>query len=277
MSNPRGHGYGLRVPHYAQLLERGARAEYVEAISENFLGRGGAAKAVLERVRQDSEIVLHGVSLSIGGVDALNLDYLAELKQLADSIGAAWVSDHLCFGTFEGHYAHDLWPLPYTEEAVAHVAARVERVQDTLGRQLLLENVSSYVEYRASTLTEWDFVSEVAARADCLLLLDVNNVYVSARNHGFDPRTYIDALPRQRIKQLHLAGHTDYGTHVIDDHSGEVCDDVWALYRHTLRQIGPVPTILEWDENVPDLGALEAESDRARQVEYEVCGEPRAA
>jgi uncharacterized protein (UPF0276 family) len=269
----RGHGYGLRAAHYAELLERGTRAEYLEAISENFLDRGGRPAAVLERVRRDAQIVLHGVSLSVGGTDAIAREYVRGLATLARSIEAAWVSDHLCFGTFGGHYAHDLWPLPYTEEALEHVVARVGEVQELLGRRLLLENVSSYVEYRASVMQEWEFLAAVAERADCLILLDINNVYVSARNHGFDPRAYIDALPARRIAQLHLAGHSDHGSHAIDDHGSRVCDTVWDLYRHALRRFGPVATIVEWDENLPPLAELENEAAIARRIEAELYGE----
>jgi uncharacterized protein len=267
------HGYGLRVPHYAELVEYGARASCVEAITENFLNRGGRARAVLDRVRRDSEIVLHGVSLSIGSTDPLDLGYLGAIRDLARSIEATWISDHLCFGSVEGHRAHDLWPLPFTEEALAHVVDRTRRAQDILGTRLLLENVSSYVEYRCSTMPEWEFLRELAERADALLLLDVNNVHVNAKNHGFSPETYLDALPPERVKQIHLAGHTDYGTHAIDDHGSAVPWPVWELYRHALRRFGPLVTIVEWDENVPEFGVLRAESERARRIEQEVLDE----
>jgi uncharacterized protein (UPF0276 family) len=269
------HGYGLRVPHYAELLEHGAGASCVEAITENFLNRGGRARAVLDRVRQDSEIVLHGVSLSIGSTDPLDLDYLGAVRDLARSIEATWISDHLCFGSVEGHRAHDLWPLPFTEEALVHVVERTRRAQDVLRTRLLLENVSSYVEYRCSTIPEWDFMREVAERADALLLLDVNNVHVNAKNHGFSPESYLDALSPERVKQIHLAGHTDYGTHAIDDHGSAVPGPVWELYRHALRRFGPLVTIVEWDENIPELGVLRAESETARRLEREVCDESR--
>jgi uncharacterized protein (UPF0276 family) len=273
----RGHGYGLRVPHYAELLERGSDAEWAEAVTENFVGRGGRARAVLERVRKDSRLVLHGVSLSIGAMDPLDNGYVRALAELSHDIDAAWISDHLCFGSVAGHYAHDLWPLPYTEEALIHVVARVREVQELLGQRILLENISTYVAYGSSTLDEWEFLAAVAALADCFILLDVNNVCVSAKNHGFDPRAYIDALPVDRVRQLHLAGHTDYGTHAIDDHGSAVSDSVWELYRHTLRRLGPVPTIVEWDENVPALERLAAESRRARAIEAEVLSEARAS
>jgi uncharacterized protein (UPF0276 family) len=271
----RWHGYGLRVPHYAELFENGARTTFVEAITENFLNRGGRARAVLSRVRRDADIVLHGVSLSIGSLDPLDLDYVHGVRQLARSIEAAWISDHLCFGSVHGHRAHDLWPLPFTEEALHHVTERVRRAQDVLGARLLLENVSSYVEYRASTMREWEFFREVAERADALLLLDVNNVHVNAKNHGFCATAYLEALPAERVRQIHLAGHTDFGTHAIDDHGSAVSEPVWELYRHAVRRFGAVATIVEWDENVPDLERLRAESEKARRIEREVLDEPR--
>ncbi|MEP7050903.1 MAG: DUF692 domain-containing protein [Pseudomonadota bacterium] len=257
-------GFGLRAAHYEVILQRGIRADFAEATSENFLGRGGRAWSVLERVRCDVPIALHGVSLSIGGIDPLSEAYLAQLAQLATRIDALSVSDHLCFGTFGGHYAHDLWPLPYTEEALQHVVERVQRVQERLGRRLLLENVSSYVEYRASTLREWEFLAEVVTRADAGILLDVNNVYVSAQNHGFSAQAYLEGLPRERVQQIHLAGHTDGGGFLLDDHGSEVGEPVWRLYEQALALFGAVPTIVEWDERVPDLTVLEAEAERAR-------------
>jgi len=247
-------------------LTHGLRADFAEAISENFMGRGGRAFDVLERVRADVPIALHGVSLSIGGMDLLSESYLSELAELARRIAAFSVSDHLCFGTFGGHYAHDLWPLPYTEEALAHVVSRVQQVQDRLGRRLLLENVSSYVEYRASVLTEWEFVSEVATRADAGLLLDLNNVFVSAANHGFSAETYLRALPPARVQQIHLAGHSDTGSYLFDDHGSAVPDAIWRLYEQSLELFGAVPTIVEWDERLPELSALEAEATHARQL-----------
>ena len=211
-------------------------------------------------------VALHGVSLSIGGMDPLREDYLAGLAELAERIDALSVSDHLSFGTFGGHYAHDLWPLPYTEEALEHVVARVRRVQDRLGRQLLLENVSSYVEYRASTLSEWQFLSEVVTRADAGILLDVNNVFVSAQNHGFSPQEYLAGLPRERVQQIHLAGHSDGGGFLLDDHGSPVPEPVWRLYEQAVARFGAVPTIVEWDERVPELAELEAEAERACRV-----------
>jgi uncharacterized protein len=264
------HGIGLRTTHFAQLLEHGLQVGLVEAISENFAGRGGRPLAVLERVRKDSLVALHGVSLSIGGLDPLRREWLLSLKTLAARIEAAWVSDHLCFSTFGGHSGHDLWPLPHTEEALDHVVARVCQVQDVLGRRLVLENVSSYVRYHVDALPEWQFLSEVAERADCELLLDVNNVFVNARNHGFDARHFIKALPTRRLRQLHLAGHTDKGTHLFDSHSGAVAESVWELYCHCVEVHGAIPTIIEWDDEVPPLPRLLAESRRAEALEAQV-------
>jgi uncharacterized protein (UPF0276 family) len=273
----RHHGYGLRVPHYAELMQRGSRARFVEVISENFIERGGRPRAVLERVRRDADVALHGVSLSLGGVDPLNERYLDALVALSRSIDACSVSDHLCFGTFGGHYAHDLWPLPRTEEAVHHVARRIARVQDRLKQRILIENVSSYLEFCEDEFGEAAFLAAVVEEADAYVLLDVNNVVVNAKNHGFVAGDYLDALPPGRIRQLHLAGHSDHGTHAIDDHGSATPADVMTLYRSVVRRFGPIPTIVEWDDNVPSLDELELEAARAAGVEKEVLGELGAA
>lgn len=259
-------GFGLRAPHYDAILSRNLRCDFAEAISENFLSRGGRAFSVLERVRADMPVALHGVSLSIGGMDPLSETYLTELSALATRIAAFSVSDHLCFGTFGGHYAHDLWPLPYTEEALLHVVDRVRKVQDRLGRRLLLENVSSYVAYRDSMLPEWEFLSEVVTRADAGLLLDLNNVFVNAKNHGFSALAYLRALPKNRVQQIHLAGHSDAGGYLFDDHGSPVSAEVWQLYEESLKLFGALPTIVEWDERLPELSVLEAEADQARTL-----------
>jgi uncharacterized protein len=266
------HGFGLRVEHYADILQRGVRAELCEAVTENYMWRGGRPLAVLERVRRDVPLTLHGVSLSLGAVDPLRVDYLDELHSLCQRFEPAYVSDHLCFSSVAGHRSYDLWPLPFTEEALAHVTDRVQRVQDRLGRRLCLENVSSYVEFHDSTMREWEFLSALADRADCWLLLDVNNVYVSAKNHGFSPEVYVEALPAQRVVQLHLAGHSDRGSHLLDDHGCAVQAEVWQLYRGVCRRFGRLPTIVEWDENLPTLERLEAECDAAREVERDELG-----
>jgi len=254
------------------VLDGSIRADWFEVISENLMIRGGRPLAVLERARTLAPVVLHGVSLSLGGVDELRADYLADLERLIDRYQPAWVSDHLCWGTSAGRWAHDLLPLPYTEEALAHVAARVRRVQDRLGRRILVENVSSYVTYAHSTMPEWTFLAALAEQADCGILLDVNNVYVSAVNHGFDPRAYLAGIPASRVGQIHLAGHSNHGTHLLDTHDHPVPPPVWELYREAVRGIGPVSTLVEWDEDIPPLPDLLAEAERARAAEAEVLG-----
>jgi uncharacterized protein (UPF0276 family) len=267
-----GHGVGLRTKHYPDVLAGAARPDWFEVISENFMIRGGRPLAVLERARGVAPIVLHGVSLSLGAVDPPSPAYLDALAALADRVEPAWVSDHLCWGSFGGHYAHDLLPLPYTEEAMDVVVDHVRRVQDRLRRPILVENVSSYVAFRHSTMPEWEFLAGVAERADCGILLDVNNVWVSARNHGFSPEAYVDALPAARIGQFHLAGHQDHGTHLLDTHDHPVPDPVWRLYRHAVARFGPVSSLVEWDDDVPELGRLLAEAELARAAEAEVLG-----
>ena len=265
-----GHGVGLRNKHYPAFLERSPQVDWVEAISENYMGRGGRPLWMLDQVRQDRPVVLHGVSLGIGSVDALDTGYLARLRALADRIEPAWVSDHLCWGRHQGKFAHDLLPLPYTEEALAHVVDRVRAVQDALGRRLMLENVSSYVGFRASEMPEWEFLARVSERADCGILLDVNNVYVSARNHSFDPADYLAGLPVHRVGQIHLAGHMDKGRYLLDTHDAAVPDAVWDLYRQTVRRFGSVPTLVEWDDHIPELDVLLEQSAHAKAVERAV-------
>ena len=266
-----GHGIGLRPKHYPQVLE-GQRPDWFEVISENFMIRGGRPLAVLERVRADTPVVLHGVSLSIGSTDPLNVAYLDDLARLITRIEPAWVSDHLCWGSHGRRYAHDLLPLPYTDEAIDHVVGRVREVQDRLGRRILLENVSSYVAFQHSTMPEWAFVSAIAERADCGILLDVNNVFVSAANHGFRAEDYLAGLPADRIGQIHLAGHSDHGTHLLDTHDAPVCGEVWDLYRHAVRRFGALPTLIEWDDHVPPIEDVLAEAERARAAEAQVLG-----
>lgn len=266
-----GHGIGLRTTHFPHYLEHGARGiDWVEIISENFFEPGGRPWAVLERVRADVPVVAHGVSLGIGSVDPLSEQYLASLETLIGRIQPAWVSDHLCWGGHGGRYAHDLLPMPFTEEALAHVVERVARVQDRLGRQILLENVSSYVTYRQSELPEWEFLTEIARRADCGILLDLNNVYVNAFNHSFSAERYVDFIPADRIGQIHLAGHTDRGTYLFDSHVGPVPEPVWALFRRLGARMGSVPTLIEWDEEVPPYQVVVAESRRAAELSQQV-------
>lgn len=265
-----GHGVGLRSVHFPDVEEGRARIDWFEAISENFMIRGGRPLRILEQARRVAPVVLHGVSLSIGSTDPLADDYLDDLVALAERVEPAWISDHLCWGSVGGHYAHDLLPLPYTEEALAHVARRIDRVQERLGRQILIENVSSYLTYVQSAMPEWEFLSEIARRSDCGVLLDVNNVYVSAVNHGFDPSAYIAGIPPARVGQVHVAGHTDEGTHLLDTHDAPVRAEVWDLYRQVVARVGRVSTLVEWDEHIPSWSVLVAEAERARSVEREV-------
>lgn len=271
MSRSLGHGIGLRTKHYRELLERGSPVPCVEAITENFIGRGGRPRALLERVRRDAHVLLHGVSLSIGSTDPLRLDYVDALAELAREIDARVVSDHLCYASVAGHYGHDLWPVPLTEEALEHVVARVGRVQDRLRRRIALENPSTYVAWTASTIPEEEFLAEVARRAGCDLLLDLNNVHVSATNHAFDPRRYIETLPRDRVVQFHVAGHSVLpGGLLFDDHGSHVDGGVWALHRAAVERFGDVTCIVEWDDRIPTLDVLVAEAARARASVAEV-------
>ena len=267
-----GHGIGLRNKHVPNYFADKPPVDWVEAISENFMGVGGRVGAVLEKVRRDVPVALHGVSLSIGATDPLSKRHLAELKELVERIDPVIVSDHLCWGSHGGRYVHDLLPLPFTEESLRHVVDRVKKVQDVLRRQILLENVSSYLTLADSTMTEWDFLAELARRADCGILLDVNNIYVSAMNHRFDAREYLAAMPVDRVGQIHLAGHRDEGAYLFDTHDGPVCPDVWTLYALAIEKLGTTPTLIEWDDNVPELDVLVAESQLARAAERRALG-----
>ena len=262
-----GHGIGLRTRHFSRFEAEPSPVDWVEVVTENFMAEGGRPLAVLENVRRDTPVAVHGVSLSIGSTDPLSEPYLRDLRRLVDRIEPALVTDHLCWGSHRGRYLHDLLPLPYTEESLAHVAARVAAVQERLGRQILLENPSAYVAWRGSTMTEWEFLGELARRADCGILLDVNNVHVSARNLGFDPVAYLDGIPPERVGQIHLAGHADRGRYLLDSHDGPVPPPVWDLYREALRRLGRVPALVEWDDRIPPLEDLVAQSRRAAAIE----------
>ena len=266
MTKLAGFGLGLRTPHYEAVLNEPHAIDWLEIITENYLVPGGKPLHYLERIRRRFPLVMHGVSLSIGSTDPIDLDYLAQVRALAKRIEPHWISDHLCWTGIEGRNLHDLLPLPYTEEALASVVERVGQVQDALGRQILLENVSSYLTYRASGMSEWEFLREVAERADCAILLDINNIYVSSVNHGFDPLTYLQAIPRERVRQFHLAGHSDLGGHLIDTHDHPIVEPVWDLYCAAVAQFGAVPTMIERDDNIPSLGELVAELQIAREL-----------
>lgn len=267
-----GYGLGLRTDHYAEFVEQKPQLDWLEIISENYLVPGGKPLHFLDRIRADYPMVMHGVSLSIGSVDPLDFVYLKQLKSLAQRVEPGWISDHLCWTGVDHTNLHDLLPLPYTEETLRHLTRRISRVQEFLGRRILLENVSSYVLCAQDEMSEWEFVSELAARADCFLLLDVNNVYVSARNHGFNPHDYIDALPGNRVRQIHLAGHQDNGELVIDTHDHPIRDEVYELYAHTLRKLGPIPTMIERDDHIPPLQELLAELEQVRQTAASAIG-----
>ena len=261
-----GYGLGLRKEHYETVLAERPQVDWFEIISENYMVEGGKPLDYLTRIREHYPMVMHGVSMSIGSTEPLNFDYLKQLKALIKRVEPAWFSDHLCWTGVNGLNLHDLMPLPYTEEAIQHVADRVSQVQDYMGRQMLLENVSSYVSYSDSYMFEWEFLREVAERADCLVLLDINNIYVSAYNHNFDPYTYLHAIPTERVYQFHLAGHTHENNLIIDTHDHPVADPVFELYAAAVQQFGRVSTMIERDDHIPPLPVLLAELDQVRYI-----------
>jgi len=260
-----GFGLGLRPEHYGDFVAAPQPVEWLEILSDNYLVPGGKPLHYLERVRRDYPVAMHGVAMNLGSCDPLDRDYLRDLKSLADRIEPAVISDHLCWTGVAGKRLHDLLPLPYTEEAVRHAAGRIRQAQDLLGRRLTIENVSSYVQVQ-TPMQEWEFVCAVAAESDSDLLVDINNIYVSSRNHGFDPRCYLRALPTQRVRQFHLAGHTDCGAYCIDTHDHPVCDAVWDLYLDAVRLFGAVPAMIERDDRIPALAELIDELEHARGV-----------
>ncbi|MBL8471189.1 MAG: DUF692 domain-containing protein [Rhodocyclaceae bacterium] len=272
-----GFGLGLRTAHYRDFIDTPQRVDWLEIISENYLVAGGKPLHFLDRIRRDYPMVMHGVSLSIGSSDALDRNYLSALATLIERVEPAWVSDHLCWTGVAGINLHDLCPLPYSRAMLDHLCTRLDQVQQALGRALVLENVSSYVSYRADEMTEWDFIRELCARSGCELLLDVNNVYVNSVNHGFDPRTFIDAVPAERVRQIHLAGHEHHGKYVIDTHDHPICDAVWDLYAYTVGRIGHRPTLIERDDHIPPLAELVAELDAARALAAQTLQCARAA
>jgi uncharacterized protein (UPF0276 family) len=273
---PPGFGLGLRTAHYGSFLAEPQRVDWLEIISDNYMVPGGKPMQMLDRIRERYPMAMHGVALSIGAVHGPDPQYLAQLKALVQRVQPLWVSDHLCWTGVHGRRMHDLLPLPYSDEALGVVVRNVERVQDALGQRILLENVSSYVEFRGSCMDEASFVAEVCERADCLLLVDLNNIHVSAVNHGFDAHAYLRTLPAQRVRQLHLAGHTDHGDHLVDTHDHPVADPVWALYREALARFGPVATMIERDDHIPPLAELVAELDIARAIAATACAREAA-
>jgi uncharacterized protein (UPF0276 family) len=273
----KGFGLGLRTDHYQDFLRQRQPVDWLEVISENYMVPGGKPLHFLDRIRADYPMVMHGVSLSIGGADPRDMDYLRELRALARRIEPGWISDHLCWTGVDHTNLHDLMPMPYTEASLRHLADRVSQVQDSLGRRLVLENVSSYLRYAADEMNEWEFIAELTRRTDCLLLLDVNNVFVSSVNHKFDPRRYIDAMPAERVAQIHMAGHEDHGDYVIDTHDHPIRAEVFELYRYTLARVGQVPTMIERDDNIPALPELLDELAVLRDIAGEVATELEAS
>lgn len=265
-----GYGLGLRTEYYETILKDRPTVDWFEVIAENYMVSGGKPLYYLDAIAEHYPMVMHGVSMSIGSVDPLDWDYLKQLKILIERVNPVWISDHLCWTGQGGHNLHDLMPLPYNSEAIDHVVDRIKQVQDFLGQQMLLENVSSYVTYQHSEMSEWEFYTNIAEAADCLMLLDINNIYVSSRNHGFESVEYINHIPVQRIQQFHLAGHTDYGDYVIDTHDHPIVDPVWDLYATALKRFGAVSTMIERDDHMPPFETLMAELTQARQMGQQI-------
>ena len=261
-----GFGLGLRPNHYEAVLREVPGIDWFEILTENYLVPGGKPLYYLDQIKERYPLVMHGVSMSIGSTDPLDRQYLSEVKSLMHHVKPKWISDHLCWTGVDQKNMHDLLPLPYTAEAIKHVVNRIRQVQDFLGQRILIENVSSYLNYQQSEMTEWEFLKTICEEADCLLLLDVNNIYVSSVNHEFDPLAYINALPINRVQQIHLAGHSNVGDYIIDTHDQPVIDEVWQLYAKTIQRFGAVATMIERDDNIPPLAELVAELNRARFI-----------
>ena len=260
-----GVGIGLRVPHYRHILENKPVVDWFEIISENYMVNGGRPLAILDAILEQYRVVQHGVSMYFGSAEPLNLDHLHRLKKLVRRTHTPWLSDHLCWGSVDGRYTHDLLPLPYTWEAIGVAAEKIRVVQDFLEVPVIIENVSSYAEFHDSEMTEWEFLTEVVERADCGILLDVNNIYVSAMNHEFDPAAYVDAVPAERVAQIHIAGHSRYEKYILDTHDHPVIDPVWQLYERTIARVGHTATLLEWDDRIPSFDEVHAEALKAER------------
>lgn len=272
-----GVGIGLRVPHYRHILTRKPVVDWFEIISENFMVDGGRPLEVLEQILEQYRVVQHGVSLYFGSADPLNRDQLKKLKRLVRRTKTSWLSDHLCWGSVDGRYTHDLLPVPYTMATAKHAARKIREARDFLEVPIAIENISSYAEFHASTMTEWEFLTEVVERADCGILLDVNNIYVSSQNHGFDPFTYLDNVPAHRVAQIHIAGHTRYDRYILDTHDHPVIPPVWRLYAHASRRTGRTATLLEWDANIPSFDEVHREALKARRFMGELVDAPALA
>ncbi|HGI8166035.1 TPA: DUF692 domain-containing protein [Legionella pneumophila] len=268
-----GFGLGLRTDHYEDVLGSNPPVNWFEIITENYLVPGGKPLYYLDKIRESYPMVMHGVSLSLGSSDPINWNYLKQVNELAARIEPAWISDHLCWTGVSGLNMHDLLPLPYTQEMVRHVVSRLTQIQDYLKMPLLIENVSSYLTYKQSEMTEWEFINNVLKQSGCYLLLDVNNVYVSAYNHGFNAMDYINAMPAEKVMQIHLAGHSNYGNYLIDTHDAPIIEPVWQLYAETIKRVGLVSTMIERDDNIPPLSELLTELRQAKEIAEQVCVE----
>jgi hypothetical protein len=260
-----GIGIGLRIPHYRHIFEHRPVVSWFEIISENFMVDAGRPLAVLDRILERYRVVQHGVSMYFGSAEPLNRDHLRRLKKLVKRTGTPWLTDHLCWGSVDGRYTHDLLPMPYTFEAAEVTARKIREARSFLEVPIAVENVSSYAEFHVSEMSEWQFLNEVVERADCGILLDVNNIYVSSQNHGFDPYEYLNAVPPERVAQVHIAGHSKFEKYILDTHDHPVIDPVWKLYEHAIRRIGPTPTLLEWDDRIPCFSEVQAEAMKAAQ------------
>ncbi|HMH13402.1 MAG TPA: DUF692 domain-containing protein [Edaphobacter sp.] len=258
-----GVGIGLRVPHYRHILEKKPVVDWFEVISENYMIDGGRPLTVLDSILDQYRVVQHGVSMYFGSADPLSREHLRRLKSLVRRTGTPWLSDHLCWGSVDGTYTHDLLPMPYTFEAARITAEKVRQAQDFLEIPIAVENVSSYAEFHVSQMTEWEFLNEVVEQADCGILLDVNNIYVSSQNHSFDPRKYVDAIPADRVAQIHIAGHSKFEKYILDTHDHPVLDPVWSLYARAIERCGPTATLLEWDDSIPSFEEVHAEALKA--------------
>jgi uncharacterized protein (UPF0276 family) len=258
-------GIGLRIPHYRHILENKPVVDWFEIISENYMLDGGRPLAVLDAILEQYRVVQHGVSMYFGSVDPLNREHLKKLKALTRRTKTPWLTDHLCWGSVDGRYTHDLLPLPYTWEAIDVTAEKIRQVQDYIEIPVAVENVSSYAEFHESEMTEWEFLDEVVERADCGILLDVNNIYVSSVNHSFDPHVYVASVPAERVAQIHIAGHSKYEKYILDTHDHPVIDPVWDLYAHAIRRCGPTATLLEWDDKIPSFNEVHGEALKAKR------------
>ncbi|HBD7310895.1 TPA: DUF692 domain-containing protein [Legionella pneumophila] len=268
-----GFGLGLRPNYYEEILTSKPDLDWFEILTENYLIPGGKPLYYLDKIREHYPIVMHGVSLSLGSTDPLNWDYLNQVQELASRIEPVWISDHLCWTGIHGLNTHDLLPVPYTTEAIQHIVSRIQEIQDFLKRPFLIENVSSYLTYKQSEMSEWDFILEIVKQSGCYLLLDVNNVYVSSFNHNFDPMAYINSMPPGRVAQIHLAGHTNHGDYIIDTHNAPVIEPVWDLYEATIQRLGPVSTMIERDDNMPDFSELLSEINHAKRLAIQAAKE----